>query len=156
MEQYERLELHAKNISIRKMEMPEGLDGLYYDGNIILDKSLSYKQRVEILAEELGHYYTSSGDIRNYKDIRNMKQEVKARRFGYELIVTLDGIIDAFKQNIKNVYELADFFEVTTDYIYKAIEHYKMKYGLSTFHGNYYIRFEPLNVYEYKKIKGVF
>lgn len=151
MEQYERLELHAKNIKIRKMEMPEGLDGLYYDGNIVLDKSLSYKQRVEILAEELGHHYTSAGDIQDYNDIKNIKQEVKARRFGYELIVTLDGIIDAFKQHIRNVYELADYFEVTTDYIYKAIDHYKQKYGLSTIHGDYLIRFEPLNVYKYIK-----
>ncbi|TDM41799.1 ImmA/IrrE family metallo-endopeptidase [Macrococcoides goetzii] len=152
MDKYEKLEYIAKDIKINKLVMPYGLDGFYYTNNIYMDENLSYKESVEVLAEEIGHHYTSVGNILDYKDINNMKQEVKARRFGYELVMSLDDIIEMWKLGLHNLYEFAEHLEVTQSYVKKAIEHYKMKYGLSTFHGNYYIRFEPLNVYEYKKI----
>ncbi|GAA6823868.1 hypothetical protein HpBTM60_25090 [Helicobacter pylori] len=47
---------------------------------------------------------------------------------------------------------MACYFEVSNNYVLKAIEHYKLKYGLSTFCGAYLIRFEPLEVFEYKKL----
>lgn len=152
MDKYEKLEYIAQDIKINKLVMPYGLDGFYYTNNIYMDENLSYKESVEVLAEEIGHHYTSVGNILDYKDINNMKQEVKARRFGYELVMSLDDIIEMWKLGLHNLYEFAEHLEVTQSYVKKAIEHYKMKYGLSTFHGNYYIRFEPLNVYEYKKI----
>ncbi|TDM48258.1 ImmA/IrrE family metallo-endopeptidase [Macrococcoides goetzii] len=152
MDKYEKLEYIAQDIKINKLVMPYGLDGFYYTNNIYMDENLSYKESVEVLAEEIGHHFTSTGNILDYKDMNNMKQEVKARRFGYELVMSLDDIIEMWKLGLHNLYEFAEHLEVTQSYVLKAIEHYKMKYGLSTFHGNYYIRFEPLNVYEYKKI----
>lgn len=151
MNRYEQLENKVKGVTIKKIVTPYGLSGLYYTNNIIVDKNLSHRQSVEVLAEEIGHHYTSVGDIRDYDEISNMKQEVKARRFGYELVMSLDDIIEMWKLGLHNLYEFADHLEVTQSYVIKAIEHYKQKYGLSTIHGEYLIRFEPLNVYKYIK-----
>ena len=50
-----------------------------------------------VLSEELGHYYTSSGDILNQHDLNNRKQEYKARLAAYDKMIGLKGIIDACK-----------------------------------------------------------
>ncbi|UBH10119.1 ImmA/IrrE family metallo-endopeptidase [Macrococcus armenti] len=143
MNRYERLENISHDINVKKINMPYGLDGVCLDNDIFINSQLSYVKSVEVLAEEIGHYYTSHGNITDYNKIENMKQEVKARRFGIELVVTLDGIVEAFKQAIKNVHELAEYFDVSAEYINEAIEHYRMKYGDHTYHGSYLIKFIP-------------
>ncbi|TDL35723.1 ImmA/IrrE family metallo-endopeptidase [Macrococcoides bohemicum] len=150
---YEELEKLAGEIPIIfKNDMPKGLSGCYKDGVIFLRDGLPQEKYIEILSEELGHHYTSVGNITDYRNINNAKQELKARRYGIEMIITLDGIIECWKQHIRTVFEMALHFNVTPEFIYNAIEHYKMKYGLSTEYGEYLIRFEPLHVYKYKKI----
>ena len=62
--------------------------GLYFDNIIVIDKSVKGKEYNEVLAEEIGHHYTSAGNILDYKKTKNIKQEVKARRYGIELIIT--------------------------------------------------------------------
>lgn len=152
MDKYEKLEYIAQDIKINKLVMPYGLDGFYYTNNIYMDENLSYKESVEVLAEEIGHHFTSTGNILDYKNTANMKQEIKARRFGYELVMSLDDIIEMWKLGLHNLYEFAEHLEVTQSYVLNAIDHYKQKYGISTIHGDYLIKFEPLNVYKYIKI----
>nr|WP_188352328.1 ImmA/IrrE family metallo-endopeptidase [Macrococcus hajekii] len=134
--------------------MPKKMPGLYKNGVIYLDKQLSPEKSVEILAEEIGHHFTSAGDITDYSKIENMKQEVRARRFGHELIITFDGLIEAWSIGVHNIFEMAIHFGVTEEYIFEAIEHYKQRHGLSTIHGDYLIRFDPLMVYKYKDLRG--
>lgn len=153
MDKYELLTKIVPEINIiQDKKMPSKLHGLYYEDSIYINGKLSHKEKVATLSEEIGHYVTSAGDITDYSKIQNAKQEFKARRFGYELVISLDGIVNAYKENIKSLHEMSSYFEVKEDFIIKAIQHYKMKYGLSTLHGDYLIRFEPLEVYEYKKI----
>lgn len=133
--------------------LPKGLAGLYQDDLIILERRLNSKYKLETLSEELAHYKITYGDIRNQSDMLNKKFEIKARRYGYELLITLDGIISAYKNGVHNLYELANYFEVTESYVIKTLDHYKMKFGLSTYHEGYVIKFEPLQVFEYINIK---
>ncbi|GEQ05490.1 hypothetical protein SGA02_13180 [Staphylococcus gallinarum] len=49
---------------------------------------------------------------------------------------------------------MAIFFEVTKCFVQQSIEHYKMKYGLSTLCGDYLIQFSPLRVFEYKNLEN--
>lgn len=132
--------------------MPEGLAGAYFDNKILIDKYISHRKSVEVLAEEIGHHYTSYGDISDYTKTANMKQEIKARRYGHDLVISLDGIIAAWRDGVHNLHEMAVYFEVTETYIVEALTHYKQKHGLSTFNNGYLIVFEPLNVYEYNKL----
>jgi len=94
----------------------------------------------------MGHYHTSSGNILDQKQITSVKQEKRARNWAYEKLVPLKGFIQAYKVAILNRYELAEFLEVTEDFLDQAIDHYKEKYGLYTEWEDYLIYFDPLGV----------
>lgn len=51
------------------------------------EELLRETEKYEILSEELGHFFTSYGDITNLSDIGNIKQENRARRWSYETTV---------------------------------------------------------------------
>ncbi len=45
--------------------------GLYCDGTIAIDQNISVTEGNCILAEELGHYYTTVGDITDQTKVEN-------------------------------------------------------------------------------------
>ena len=96
-----------------------------------------------ILAEELGHYYTSSGDILDQQDISNRKQERRARIWAYDLLIGLSGIVKAYRHGCSNLYEMADYLEVTEEFLRDALERYRQKYGIYTTIDHHIIYFEP-------------
>ncbi|MDJ1090686.1 ImmA/IrrE family metallo-endopeptidase [Macrococcus caseolyticus] len=150
---YERLcTLIPDYTIVERNDMPCGLSGLYLERQkvILLKDKLPFKKRVEILSEEIGHYYTSAGDITDYKN--NAKQEVIARKKGYELIINFDSLIFAWKDGIHNLYSMSSYFDVTEEFVLKALEHLKQKYGLVVMHRNYRILLDPLNITEYHEV----
>lgn len=153
MNRYEHLENISHDINVKKINMPYGLEGVCLDNDIFINSQLSYVKSVEVLAEEIGHYYTSHGNITDYNKIENMKQEVKARRFGIELIVTLDGLIEAWRLGLHNLYEVAEHFEVRQSYVLEALNHYKVKYNNVAMHNGYRITFDPLHIMIYQEVK---
>lgn len=132
--------------------LPGSFSGIYNDGVILIDKNNSSEKKLEILAEELAHHEITHGNIINQKDIQNKKYELKARRLAYEKLISLKDLIDAYLQGINNLYELANFFEVTEQFILETLEHYKQKHGYSVCCDGYIIQFEPLRVFEYKDV----
>ena len=46
-------------------------EGLYCDGYIWIKQDLNNHRKACVLAEEIGHHYTSVGDITNLKNIEN-------------------------------------------------------------------------------------
>ena len=96
-----------------------------------------------ILAEELGHHYTSNGDITRAKDIRHLKQEKIARRWSYKKLVNLRDIIAAFNSGARNRYEMAEYLRVTENFLEEALSNYREKYGVSCEVDGYIIYFEP-------------
>ena len=101
-----------------------------------------------ILAEELGHYYTTVGDILDQSSAANRKQEMRARAWAYQRGLQLSDIVRAFKYGCRNRYELADYLGVTEAFLQDGIDYYKGKYGPYTNYGNYIIYFEPLGALE--------
>ena len=75
--------------------------------------------------------------------IFNRQQELRARMYGYNLSIGLIGIAKAFESGCRNLYEMADFLDVTEEYLKEAIESYRKKYGIFTVVDNYLIYFEP-------------
>lgn len=150
MTKYEKLSIKAQSKALKVVEVDlEANDGFYCDGYIFINKSLNDKEKYCVLAEELGHYETSYGNILDQNNINNVKQELKARRWGYKHIVSLEGIIEAFENNCLNEYEMAEYLGVTDEYFKECIEDYKRQYGLSCKLGKYYIVFEPrLGIYK--------
>ena len=151
MGKYEELIIQNNHLHIcDSFELPGMFKGFYDNGVILIDKNLSNAKKLEILSEELAHHEITYGNILNVNDIQNKKYELKARRLSSERIITLKGIIDAFKHGVQNLYELSCFFEVTEQFILETLEHYKKKHGYSVCCDGYIIQFEPLRVFEHK------
>lgn len=145
---YEELQIENDNLNIQELDLSGILDlkGLYIDGNIAIHKNLPEKDKACVLAEELGHYHTSSGNILDLRDVGNKKQERVARLWAYEKMITLEKIISAKKAGCCNRYEIADYLEVTEEFLQEAIVCYRSKYGLGMQKGEYIVFFEPFNV----------
>lgn len=122
----------------------ESLAGLYIDGRVAINTSVkSLKKRTCVIAEELGHHCTSSGNILDQNDIRTQKQEHKARLWGYNESIGLIGIVEAFNHGCHNLYEMAEYLDVTEEYLKEALNAYRDKYGVRTDIDNYTVCFIP-------------
>ncbi|WP_339195171.1 ImmA/IrrE family metallo-endopeptidase [Aeribacillus sp. FSL W8-0870] len=148
---YENLLREAQQHGIDTYEKPmtPTIKGLYSDKVIWINKNIpTNDEKACILAEELGHYHTSSGNILDQSKISNRKQELRARTWAYERLVPLQKIVQAHKSGVRNRYELAEYLGITEDFLVAAIKRYKEKYGLYFSIENYTICFEPLGVME--------
>lgn len=122
-------------------------DGLLKGKRIAIRKDIETQaEKSCVLAEELGHHYTTAGDILDQTDVMNQKQEYRARLYGYNLKIGLTGLIRAYEAGCRNLYEMADFLDATEEYLKEAIQCYRSKYGVCTAIDNYVIYFEPFAV----------
>lgn len=134
---------YDKGLVIKEKSL-HGSDGRINGNRIAIRKDIETQtEKSCVLAEELGHYYTSSGDILNQSKTSNRKQEYRARLYGYNLRIGLMGIISAYQAGCRNLYEMAEHLEVTEDFLKEAIKCYRSKYGEFTKIDNYIIYFIP-------------
>lgn len=138
-------EAEAENIAVDENYPFEGnMRGLYIDGNIALSDRLSTStEKACIMAEELGHHYTSVGDILDLSCSDNSKQERKARLWAYNRQIGLAGLIDAYEHGCRECHEIAEFLEVTEKFLGDAVQCYQEKYGTYTECDGYYLMFVP-------------
>lgn len=115
---------------------------------IAIKKDLSNTEKGCVLIEELGHYYTTVGDILDQSRIENKKQERRARAWGYDRLIGLTGIINAYKDGCRNRYEIAEYLNVSEEFLEDAIKYYHEKYGLYYEVDNYIVYFNPLGIVE--------
>lgn len=122
-------------------------DGLLKGKRIAIRKDIETQaEKSCVLAEELGHHYTSSGDILDQDNIMKQKQEYRARLYGYNLKIGLTGLIRAYEAGCRNLYEMAEFLDATEEYLRESIRCYRSKYGVCVAIDNYVIYFEPFAV----------
>lgn len=152
MATYENLlaEAHKYSIDVYEMPMLPRNKGLYADEVVWVNKyTPTTVGKACILAEELGHYHTSAGDILDQHDVRNRKQELRARQWAYQCMIPLDRIVQAHQARISGRYDLAEYLGVTEEFLQSAIDRYRDKYGLfATYNEKYIICFDPLGVIE--------
>lgn len=142
---YEELLKEADSLGLIVKEKPlKGTDGRILNRRIAIRKDIpTQTEKSCVLAEELGHHHTSSGDILNQNIATNRKQEFRARVYGYNLLIGLRGIIQAYESGCRNLYEMAEYLEVTEEYLKEALECYRKKHGVFATLDNYAIYFEP-------------
>ncbi|SHI76538.1 protein of unknown function [Geosporobacter subterraneus DSM 17957] len=133
--------------------LPEDMPGYYEENSvgkiILINKKLKRtKSKICVLAEELGHYHMTVGDITDQSKVENRKQELKARRWGYEKLVSIEKLVQASEQGIRNRYELAEYIGVTEEFLEKALAYYREKHGTYYKTSNYIVYFDPLWVYK--------
>lgn len=147
MNAYERLEDEACKDSIDVVDYrfnSDRIKGLYCDGTVAINQNLkTTTQKADVLAEELGHHYTTVGNILDLSDSQNRKQERQARLWAYNKRIGLYGLIRAFEHGCKSRHEVAEYLEVTEEFLQDAIECYRNKYGTSITVDGYYIMFIP-------------
>lgn len=138
------------------------LDEAHTEGLIVKEKPLQYNngrikgnkiairedintsiEKACVLAEELGHHYTSVGDIIDMENAQNRKQERQARLWAYNKLIGLRGLIDAYEAGCQNKYEVAELLDVTIEFLEECINCYREKYGICTHIDNYVIYFIP-------------
>lgn len=150
---YEKMLIEHDYIEVRETDvMPNDLHGLWLGDLILIKRNLSERRKAEVLYEELAHHKLTYGNILDQSKDINRKFENYARRYGYESALPLHIIVEAYNYGISNLYELAEYVQLSERYIVEILEHYKNKYGIGTYYGNYAITFEPLRVFKYKKI----
>lgn len=142
---YEELQIHYNNVPVVEMDLSQvdGLKGLYYNGRIAIKQNMPETEKACVLAEELGHHYTTVGNILDQSSVSNRKQELRARMWGYDKLIGLTGILKCYKRGCRNMSEMADFLEVTEEFLAEALKSYRKKYGESVTIGDYTICFEP-------------
>lgn len=144
---YEKLLLEAEKEGLIIKEKPlQGNDGRIKGNRIAIRQNMTTIEKGCVLAEELGHHYTSYGDILDQSITGNRKQEYHARLWAYNNQIGLMGIVECYKHNCQNIHEMAEYLEVTEPFLKDTLEAYRLKYGICTTVDNYIIYFYP-NLY---------
>jgi len=141
--------IESENIKLIEDDIPYKAKGLYFDNIIVLHKSIeTTSERNSILAEELGHHFTSNGNILNQTLISSIKQECSARRWAVEQMIKPDKLIDAIKSGVRSRWELSQFLDVSETFIDESLVHMKTLHGEYIVIDGYVIRFDPLWIYK--------
>ena len=142
--EYEALlkEYDATELIIKEKDL-QGSNGRIRGNRIAIKKDISLRQKACVLAEDLGHYHTTVGDILDQTDVSNRKQERTARLWAYNKQIGLSGLIHCFEARCQNIHEMADHLDVTEAFLQDALECYRQKYGICTSYQQYTIYFEP-------------
>lgn len=106
-------------------ERPMHNKGLYGDGCIWIREDMTSDEKYCILAEEIGHYKTTAGDILDQKNnITNQKKELVARRWAYQLILPKDIIDAAIADGYTEIWDIAEYLEVDEGFLRDALQYY--------------------------------
>lgn len=119
------------------------LNEAYEEGLIVKEKPLQYndgrikgnriaiRETIEtttakacILAEELGHYHTTVGDILDQNNANNRKQEYVARKWAYERLVPEENIRQAIADGYTDIWDLAEHLNVDEAFLKEALQYY--------------------------------
>lgn len=143
--EFDELLNEADALGIPVTERPfKTYDGRIKNNKIYLREDMPDIQKKCVLAEELGHYHTTTGDILDQQNITNIKQERKARLWAYDKLISLFGIVRAHNAGCQTSYEMAEYLGVTEEFLSEALAAYKSKYRTNAVKaGEYIIIFNP-------------
>lgn len=89
------------------------------------EKINSVTEEKELLAEELGHYYCNAFYNSNSDFSTISKKEYRANKWKCTVLVSVNDFIDAFKKGLKNVYEIAEYLNLSENTVIFAYNYYK-------------------------------
>lgn len=150
----ESLMLEYPELTIKETtKMPRGLRGLNKGFQIYLNRHDSLYKKHFLLAEEIGHYETTAGDITDLDTIPKIKAEVIARRWGYEKIISLDDLVSCYEKKHLTAEDVAHDFEIELEALKIILDYYFDKYGPSVNHKGYIINFDPFIIIDLKALE---
>ena len=118
-----------ENISIEDFKMKnkaiiEQIDKEYYIG-LNYSKIKSITEEKELLAEELGHYYCNAFYNSSSSPSTIAQKEYRANKWKCTVLVSANDFIDAFNKGLKNIYEIAEYLNLSEDTVAFAYNYYK-------------------------------
>lgn len=126
---------HENEVDIYEHDLQEnpivkkaGGKGFYYNGTILIQTGLTEIDKKCILAEELGHHYTSSGNILDMRHPNAKKQELHARLWGAIRLIKFSDFIKALKIYECDLFLVAEELGVTYETI-KLYRNYLFAHG---------------------------
>lgn len=133
---YEKLLNDANMMGLKVFEMDFESDakGLCSGERIGIKKDMPSSEKACVLAEEIGHYYTTVGNILDQSGAGNRKQEMIARKWAVDKMISIEDIFRAAEQPCSTLYEIAEYLEVTEEFLLEALEVFKKRYGHSYTH----------------------
>lgn len=108
--------------------MPKVQKGLIIKDVVYLNPDQTSEELTCTVAEEIGHYLTSVGDIVEQNSNEKCKQEQRARDVGALMLITPFNIIDCFDNGCRTIWECADHLSVTEETFRTAVKWYARKY----------------------------
>lgn len=120
---------NKENISVIDFRMKnkaiiELIDKDYYIG-LNYSKIEGITEEKELLAEELGHYYCNAFYNSSSSPSTIAQKEYRANKWKCTVLVSVNDFIDAFKKGLKNVYEIAEYLNLSEDTVIFAYNYYK-------------------------------
>lgn len=147
MTKYEELIKEIRTYNVEVVELMLGGDyGYCYNDVIFINETSSEKTKYCILAEEIGHYFTSYGNIINLSDTKNIHQENKARIWAYEKLISPDALIEALTNGLNTTEEITEYFNITKEFFLEAIKYYRKRYGIYYVSKECVLNLEPLYI----------
>jgi len=144
---FEQLAQEANDNGLEVLEMAfrsNRIKGLYCNSTIAInDKLKDSRNKACILAEEIAHHDLTVGNILEQSNTQNRKQEMLARMSAYNRMIGLIGLINAFNAGCRNRFEIAEYLDVTEEFLIDALEAYRNKFGEYITIDEYVIYFEP-------------
>ena len=143
MHTYEKMLIDASNngFEIVEKNFKSDAKGLCKGRKIGIRKDMSDTEKACVLAEELGHYYTSVGNILDQNNVNNKKQEFVARRWATNILLCPADLIEACRAGNEYISDIAEYLGVTSEFLIDAINVFSAKYGPVYSDGEYEIRF---------------
>lgn len=123
---YEKLldEARENGLIVKEKPLQSG-DGRIYNNRIAIRESIETTTcKACVLAEELGHYYTSVGNILNQDNSNNRKQERLARKWAYEKITPIENILFAATDGHTEIWDMAEYLDVDEEFLKDALIYY--------------------------------
>ena len=152
LEQMEQF-AHENNISLFIDSLPKEMSGFYYRNvkygirSITLSNNLdTTAEKICILAEELEHFISTPEDLFVASHSVREKYEKMARFCAVKRLMPFEKLINAKLLSINNSFELADYLNITVDFLQAGIKAYKDHFGLSVPYKDFIIYFDPFDI----------
>ncbi len=128
-ELYNLAQAHGIRVDCMRLPYTQSLS-IYYEGKsyIAIDplQLETNAQERERLSHELGHCETGCFYNRYSPcDVRGRHEE-RANRWAVRALIRRDELDEAIRCGIREVWELAEYFDVTEDFMKKALSYYQM------------------------------
>ena len=145
---YDELLIEADNENLIVREKPlQSANGRIYGNRIAIRKGISNAEKTCVLAEEIGHYKTTVGNILDQSNTNNRKQEISARKWAVDKLLHIEDLFRAANACCGTLHEVAEFLAVTEEFLLEALKVFKRRYGHSYTSGEKTLVFNDCGFY---------